>query len=66
MFLGGVSEAKTFHLSVYSSILDLRSNVLYDATVQSVTFYLKVFSYTSVLPLEMNANDYWTPYSWTQ
>jgi hypothetical protein len=35
------SEAKTYNLSLYSSILDSRSNVLYEATVQNVTFYFE-------------------------
>jgi hypothetical protein len=42
------SEAKTFHLALYSSIL--RLNVSYEATVDNVTFYLRLFSYMSVLP----------------
>ena len=40
------SEAKTIHLALYSSILDLRSNVLHEATVQNVTIDLMVLSYT--------------------
>ena len=38
------SEAKTFNLALYSRILDLRSNVSYEVTVQNVTFYFRVFS----------------------
>jgi hypothetical protein len=45
-----LDRLKLFILSLYHSILDLRSNVSYEATVQNVTFYLRTFSYTSVLP----------------
>lgn len=35
------SEVKMFHLALYPSILDLRSNVSYEAIVKNVTFNLK-------------------------
>ena len=44
------SEANVLNLALYYSFLDLRLNVSYEVKVQNVTFYLRVFSYISVLP----------------
>ena len=55
-------DAKTIYLSLHSSILDLRSNVLYEATVQNVNFRLSVFSNISVL-LFRNESTLCTIYS---
>jgi hypothetical protein len=55
-YLFGQLKAKTFSLALYASILNMRSNVrglLNEVTVENVTFYLRVFSYISVL--EINA-----------
>ena len=45
-----------FNVSLFSSILDLRSNVSYAVKVQNVTFYLRVCSYISVLPFGNERN----------
>ena len=39
----------TFNLSLYSSISDLRLNVLYEMRVQNANFSMRVFSYISLL-----------------
>lgn len=52
------SEAKTFNLDLYSRILNMRSDVSYEATVQNVTFNFRVFSYIPVLLFRRRKKSY--------